>query len=168
MDGVIVPFEKGPNLIDSEKQTEDIRRCMTNLEHILTNVPDVRIVMSTAWRNWYDEDFFEKVFGWYLHVDWRTRTDLTTQDVREISGYEGDPNLTMILLDSGWPWRGSEIQEWLNRHPEVENYVIIDDHSDMLQSQMDNFVQTESHLGLTKDHADTIISMFNGEEEVGN
>lgn len=39
--------------------------------------------------------------------------------------------------------RGVEIQMWLDAHPRtVDNYVIIDDDSDMLDSQLDNFVWT--------------------------
>jgi hypothetical protein len=44
--------------------------------------------------------------------------------------------------------RGEEIQDWLNRHPEVEQYAIVDDNSDMLASQMDHFVQTSHQDGL--------------------
>lgn len=44
--------------------------------------------------------------------------------------------------------RGEEIQEWLNRHPGVTQYVIVDDNSDMLPSQLDNFVQTSFDDGL--------------------
>jgi hypothetical protein len=45
--------------------------------------------------------------------------------------------------------RGDEIQEWLNRHPEVEQYAIVDDDSDMLESQKDHFVQTSHADGLS-------------------
>jgi HAD domain in Swiss Army Knife RNA repair proteins len=44
--------------------------------------------------------------------------------------------------------RGSEIQHWLNLHPEVEVYAIVDDDSDMLESQKPYFVQTDGREGL--------------------
>lgn len=47
-------------------------------------------------------------------------------------------------------YRGHEIQKWLDEHPEVENYVILDDDSDMLDSQLRNFVQTDGMIGLTE------------------
>lgn len=50
-------------------------------------------------------------------------------------------------------YRGHEIQDWLNLHPEVEQYVIIDDDADMLDSQLRNFVQTDGNIGLT----DTLV-----------
>lgn len=45
--------------------------------------------------------------------------------------------------------RGEEIQRWLDIHPEVTQYVILDDDSDMLQHQLPNFVQTDFEHGLT-------------------
>ncbi|WP_036054370.1 HAD domain-containing protein [Burkholderia gladioli] len=45
--------------------------------------------------------------------------------------------------------RGTEIQEWLDRHPDVEQWAIVDDNSDMLESQRDHFVQTNHEDGLS-------------------
>lgn len=44
--------------------------------------------------------------------------------------------------------RGEEIQDWLNRHPEVTHWAIVDDNSDMLGSQLEHFVQTSEEEGL--------------------
>lgn len=46
--------------------------------------------------------------------------------------------------------RGYEIQEYLDEHSNISNYVIIDDDSDMLEYQMTNFLQTDFRIGLTK------------------
>lgn len=43
--------------------------------------------------------------------------------------------------------RGYEIQSYLDKHKEITNYVIIDDDSDMLDSQRDNFVKVNSRFG---------------------
>lgn len=40
--------------------------------------------------------------------------------------------------------RGYEIRDWLNAHPEVESYLIIDDERDMLTEQMGRFVYVKS------------------------
>lgn len=45
--------------------------------------------------------------------------------------------------------RGEEIQMWLKDHSSVENYVIIDDRSDMLDTQKDHFVKVNSYCGFT-------------------
>lgn len=45
--------------------------------------------------------------------------------------------------------RGDEIQTWLNEHPEVTHYAIVDDDSDMLEAQLPCFVKTRATEGLT-------------------
>lgn len=42
--------------------------------------------------------------------------------------------------------RGDEITAWLNEHPEVENYLIFDDDSDM-GTHMDRLVKCNCHVG---------------------
>lgn len=52
--------------------------------------------------------------------------------------------------------RGGEIQLWLDEHPSVEKYAIIDDNSDMLEFQLPNFFKTDMASGLTQEIADAI------------
>lgn len=56
--------------------------------------------------------------------------------------------------------RGSEIAEWLANNP-VDQYVIIDDDSDLLPSQIDNFVQTSWKTGLQDEHMHKAIAILN-------
>ena len=66
------------------------------------------------------------------------------------------------------PWvglgngRGGEIQKWLNEHPDVENYVIIDDDGDMWDSQLYHFVQTNYEHGIGESEAIYAIKILNG------
>jgi hypothetical protein len=48
--------------------------------------------------------------------------------------------------------RGVEIQEWLDRHPQVTHFAILDDDSDMLDHQLANFVHVNGRIGLTVDN----------------
>lgn len=57
--------------------------------------------------------------------------------------------------------RGREIQAWLDQHPEVDNYVILDDDGDMLPSQTYHFVQTNYEDGLTEAEAVRAIKVLN-------
>ncbi|MBA9078308.1 HAD domain-containing protein [Rufibacter quisquiliarum] len=59
--------------------------------------------------------------------------------------------------------RGKEIQEWLDLHPEVTDYVIIDDDADMEPNQKDSFVQTDYQYGLTYQKAFECVSILNSE-----
>lgn len=63
--------------------------------------------------------------------------------------------------------RGAEIENWINSNPDVR-YVIIDDDKDMLDNQMDNYVNTETKdfdsvhgYGLTKNCALKAIEILN-------
>ena len=57
--------------------------------------------------------------------------------------------------------RGYEIQDWLDAHPEVERYAILDDDSDMLESQMPNFFKTSWQEGLTDEIAKAVTEHLN-------
>lgn len=58
--------------------------------------------------------------------------------------------------------RGKEIQAYIDNHKDsIQNYVIIDDERDMLESQLDNFVQTDYKNGLTDDIVNECINILN-------
>lgn len=58
--------------------------------------------------------------------------------------------------------RGTEIQTWLDE-PKFEGvYAIVDDDSDMLNSQLRNFFQTDGKYGLTPTIVYRIITHLNG------
>lgn len=58
--------------------------------------------------------------------------------------------------------RGEEIKAWLDAHPDVERYAIVDDGSDMLDGQMPSFFKTEWKIGITKEIAEAITLYLNG------
>lgn len=55
--------------------------------------------------------------------------------------------------------RANEIQEWLNRHPEVTDFIILDD--DIDAEIVGHFFQTSMNYGLTEKHVKGIIRYFN-------
>ena len=78
-----------------------------------------QIVLSSAWRITHKFEDFAKAFD--MPVIDRT------------------PNIT--------GFRGLEIKYWLDEHPDVESYAIIDDSGDMLPEQMPFFVHTDMNEG---------------------
>lgn len=64
------------------------------------------------------------------------------------------------ITDSSGPTRGHEIQRWLDKN-EVFSYAIVDDDSDMLDSQRKNFFQTDPEYGLTETIAYRITYRLN-------
>ena len=59
--------------------------------------------------------------------------------------------------------RGKEIKAYLDAHPEVENYVILDDDDDMLDEQLYHFVQTNYEDGITEVETSRAVKVLNKE-----
>lgn len=55
--------------------------------------------------------------------------------------------------------RGVEVQEWLDRHPNVTQYAILDDDADFLPCQW--LFKTSFDKGLTEETAEAVISHLN-------
>jgi hypothetical protein len=91
-----------------------------------------------------------------LSSSWRKNEDW--QDI--------GPALELPIIDrtpSGWApgqVRGHEIAEWLEAHPEVECYAIVDDDSDMLPEQKPFFVHTTHFDGFQWMHAEKLCELF--------
>lgn len=100
---------------------------------------NAKIVISSSWRIGATDRQLKQLFrccgfkriALAFHDDWQTK---------QINGFSAK--------------RGHEIAEWLIRHPEVENYVILDDDSDMLEEQQDHFVNTDAMNGMLLSHYD--------------
>ena len=76
--------------------------------------------------------------------------------------------------ENNYTFRGNEIFKWINDNIsatghkyrwEFTDYVIIDDDSDMLLWQFNNFVHTDGRIGLTDVDAEKAISILNGTYE---
>ena len=67
--------------------------------------------------------------------------------------------------------RGNEIHSWIKdnealtgeAYHDYKNYVILDDDSDMLYWQRNNFVHTSWKKGLTEEEAEKAITILNKE-----
>lgn len=57
--------------------------------------------------------------------------------------------------------REREIYAWLLQHPEVDNFVILDDVWEELEFYKDRLVETSMFYGLTKERAELAIRMLN-------
>ena len=98
---------------------------LSNIEELVDRVPDLRVVISSTWRLGETVETLKKILSPANH--------LATAVI----------DVTPSLRGS----RGTEIQAWLDAHPEVTHYVIVDDDPDMLESQKQNFVKTSSLHG---------------------
>ncbi len=99
---------------------------VTNLNKLIERV-DVEIVLSSTWRLMYSLSSFNRLL--------------------ERMGFKGQVWERTIEIMAAYN-RGEEIQEWLDRHPDVTNFVILDDDNDMAHL-IDHLVQTDAKVGLT-------------------
>lgn len=111
---------------------------------------DARIVVSSSWRM----DTVEETRKSMIYKEKRcSRNKMLYWLIDNI--YDVTP---WVGLGNG---RGGEIQKWLNDHPEVDNYVILDDDHDMWDSQMYHFVQTNYEDGITEVETIRAIKVLN-------
>ena len=107
---------------------------------------DVKLVISSSWR----------MFDVQSTIDYfKNYRDLTPL-CKYIVGVT-----SRNMDDRIWESRGEEIQQYLDAHPEVENYVIVDDDNDMLDSQRDHFVKCSYMFGLIPNRVEKIIEILN-------
>jgi len=110
--------------------------CMTPLQRIV-NTTRASIVISSSWRAGRELQEFQ--------------TSLERFGL-------GRSVIGMTPLTNGMS-RGREIQLWLQQHPEVDSFVILDDDADM-DNLIDRLVQTEIETGLTEQDADRAIELL--------
>lgn len=147
-DGVTVPhaFLRGlfaaAREFNHEVNTNLMDPYKIHLLNQLKDVPDLHLVISSTWRKHSNMPgaFLDQGVEIPLHPDWKTTCDFPARE-------PGKPQV---------PLRGWQIEEWRNRHPEIESYAIVDDDSDMLPSQMRHFVHTSLEAGLMPSHVEEL------------
>jgi hypothetical protein len=151
-DGVIcIDFNK-EMLEDMEHPFNDL--CIRNLEYIIQNT-NAHIVVSSSWRQ-NDLEWLRQV---YRLRNFKYPERIIGETMRAYQFVQKGCHLPIE--------RGTEIKAWYDKFIKYEKgsgftdtkipYVIIDDNSDMLLSQKDNFVHTDTKKGLTLKDAEKAI-----------
>lgn len=110
-----------------------------HLNRIITET-GAKIVISSSWRG-----------------DANTNSELINTGV--IGEIIGDTPRMPKMGGAETMERGYEIQAWLDKHPEVDKFAILDDDSDMLPHQP--LFKTSFKTGLTQEVADQVIKHLN-------
>lgn len=100
----------------------------------LCNKSPTKIVISSSWRLFKTRRHFSDLL-FYNNIDPHHL-------------YDGDAWKT----ERCGSVRGDEIDLWLKQNPEWDNYVILDDDSDMLDHQREHFVHTLPLDGMMREH----------------
>lgn len=123
-----------------------------------------KIVISSSWRNSVGRlkvlDYYIALYGLIDHC-YKFPDRITGSEREEVDNEWKTPRLGYVKGKT----RGLEIQDWLSRHPEVTEYLIIDDDSDFLDEQKPFHIKTDSDEGFSsKNFIDccNIIDKWNG------
>lgn len=117
------PFNHGVNMLNRAK--------LAMLVHIVKET-GAKLVLSSTWRLHYSNEEMLDMFC-------ERGCHQITEDI--LIDQTPPPKLSGI--------RGDDIASWLAQHPEVTQYVILDDNSDFYQHQKLYHVKTDTYVGLT-------------------
>ena len=122
-------------------------RAIANLNSIVEET-DCKVVLSSSWRSSIES---ENIF---------------TQNLLKLKGFKYEfYDVTPRLWFSDFSIRrGEEIKFWLDKESEkheIESFVILDDDSDILPEQMNNFIHVDGQVGLTDRDVLTAIEILN-------
>ena len=122
-------------------------RAIANLNRIIEET-GCKVVLSSSWRS---SNELENIF---------------TQDLLKLKGfkYEFYDVTPRLWFNDFSIRRGEEINLWLDKESEkhnIESFVILDDDSDMLPEQMNNFIHVDGQVGLTDRDVLTAIEILN-------
>ena len=122
-------------------------RAIANLNRIVEET-GCKVVLSSSWRSSIES---ENIF---------------TQNLLKLKGfkYEFYDVTPRLWFNDFSIRRGEEIKFWLDKESEkheIESFVILDDDSDMLPEQMNNFIHVDGQVGLTDRDVLTAIEILN-------
>lgn len=125
-----------------------------------------KIVISSSWRRFNLERTIE-----YLSTPNEHYVPFPFPYIDEV--IDITPRISFAHNDDKYAYssvpRGVEIQIWLDtkrwrEKDPVDNYVILDDDSDMLLYQKDHFIKTDHLTGLSKEDVERAVEILNKEE----
>lgn len=146
-------YDRVLNFIDTNDENTEHKltmiddRAVANLNRIVEET-GCKIVLSSSWRSSQES---ENVF---------------TQYILKLKGFKYELyDVTPRLWHKEFgTQRGEEIQLWLGKESEkneIESYVILDDDSDLLPEQMNNFIHVDGQVGLTYNDVCKAIKILN-------
>ena len=117
------------------------------------NENDVKICVSSVWKHHFGTKGYKS-------------TPEKWEDAFQLLGFK--PGTYVGITGDRKTLRGQEIQEWLDKHPEVEDYAILDDDSDMLPEQFAKLHHCDSWFGMSPNHLYRIGRQFEHKTNYGD
>jgi hypothetical protein len=101
------------------------------------NETDVKICVSSVWKHHFGTKGYKS-------------TPEKWEDAFQRLGFK--PGTYVGITGHRRSLRGEEIQDWLDAHPEVKDYTILDDDSDMMTHQFKHFHHCDGWFGMSPNH----------------
>ncbi len=114
---------------------------------------DCKIVVSSVWRKNKHCEMYLAVYGLVSHI-------YGSKERYNSSDKKNEDWKTKILNGI----RGDEVKEWLDRHSEVDKYVILDDDSDFLEEQKPFLILTDGYEGFSARNYIAADKILKGED----
>jgi hypothetical protein len=111
--------------------------CVARLNR-LTDSTGAALVLGSTWRSQGLDELTAMLRGWGV--------------TGQVAGITDDLSYLDLTTPIGIQ-RGDEIGQWLDRHPEVEDFVILDDDDDM-GGLMPFLLQMKDNTGLQEEHVE--------------
>lgn len=120
------------------------------------NENDIKICVSSVWKNHFGDKLGDR---YRIRPEW-------WEDALTNLGFK--PGTFVGITGDRKSLRGEEIQEWLDNYPEVTDYAILDDDSDMLPEQFKKYHNCDGWFGLSPNHLYRIKRQFDGQSSYEN
>jgi hypothetical protein len=117
-----------------------------NILNEVVKLTDSKVVVSSTWRR---KNTLERLREIFTFVG-------SKFEIFDVTPIKGNMNRRY-----GEVIRGYEINEWLSNHPDVKNYVILDDDQDFLEEQQPHFIHIRDYNGLNNTHIEKIKNILN-------
>ena len=141
----------------------------------LVEATEAKIVLSSSWRLnlIHIQNIIDTFRPYGLRLDGFTQDGVSQSGFVDTKYENIKPKYTRSCFDSKAPNyegiciedRGAEIAYWLIKHPEVTNYVILDDESsDIIDWHPNSLVKTSLYSGLTEEDILKCIKILGGKD----
>lgn len=125
---------------------------MSNLDELMKVTPNLRIVVSSTWRKYIPIDDLKKILS---EQGFKSAERIIDYTIYKQSGLK--------FSQTGERW--GEIKEWLDEHPEVTQWAIVDDNkvtSDPNPTVEARLVRTDPRVGLDWYKTDALRAILGG------
>jgi hypothetical protein len=128
---------------------------------LITKKTGAVVVLTTSWRNDWDKNVENRnPDGEYLYRKLSKEKVFILDKTKDFSEDQR----------GAYFYRGKEIVDYLQNHPEIESYIVVDDNefdfADHPEAILPYFIQTDSNVGLSMDNMNQMIQLLSKEKEV--